>query len=355
MTTDKIKSAAGRIKDAVKLAEGLMRHCLQGPVPMESVKTLAQGVLDMRDAAGDAEAEVGRLRSDTAERCARCNGPADPVVCVGEERICEVCSVTAERDDYRAEVERANLAQIEATRERSIEWDRAEAAEAIIGEVGAFVDDGHLLMCDVETGLSDECTCGFNKLRTIISAAPRPRPCWECAELKSDMKRLRQIVDCRDDFNSGAEFAAREAGEAVRVMVTANVNLRQELESKSSAGDKATRHLVHPGALVSDLWDGGGIIYVENIRAAADITTKEAKEYCEEAVRQGLLEDVVAYECPNEICRRVIRSTSPRKPMPTHLTCDNCEMTEQDEYEWRTSELPRTLCYCRAAKEAPND
>ncbi len=114
---------------------------------------------------------------------------------------------------------------------------------------------------------------------------------------------------------------------------------------------RVKRALKHPRDIIPDLWvEAGALIYVENIRAAFNISTNGAKEYCEEAVMQGLLEEVVAHSCPNEECQRVLLAKHPGQPRPAYVNCDVCETNERDEHKWRTGELPRTLCF-RAVKE----
>lgn len=72
-------------------------------------------------------------------------------------------------------------------------------------------------------------------------------------------------------------------------------------------------------------------IYVENVRALLKINAAGARELCERAVHQEVLEKRIGIQCDH--CRRIVRVVRPGERTPSTLVCGLCE----DDCEWRAS------------------
>jgi hypothetical protein len=75
-------------------------------------------------------------------------------------------------------------------------------------------------------------------------------------------------------------------------------------------------------------------IYVENIRSFYNISTFEAKFFCDLAVREGLFIKKYGVTCPNKSCRRIIATFSDKKAIPKKISCSICESSGEDYFEF---------------------
>jgi hypothetical protein len=86
-------------------------------------------------------------------------------------------------------------------------------------------------------------------------------------------------------------------------------------------------------------------IYVENIRSFYSLTTPIAKTFCEMAVKEHLFNKHFGIECPNENCQRIIASYTRVDDLPETITCEHCQLLENDKYQFDTNEYNVTEFY----------
>jgi hypothetical protein len=85
-------------------------------------------------------------------------------------------------------------------------------------------------------------------------------------------------------------------------------------------------------------------IYVENIRSFFNIPYKLAKLLCELAAREGSFIKKTGLVCPNEGCKRIIRSYANGATIPEKIVCKSCEL-EGNDHEFETSSLEKIVFY----------
>jgi hypothetical protein len=88
-----------------------------------------------------------------------------------------------------------------------------------------------------------------------------------------------------------------------------------------------------------------GAIYVENVRSFMRTTTFLAKFMCEVAVKDRIFEKRIGLVCPNDSCKRIIKSFTNEKEIPATIICHNCESNDEEEFEFDTSKLKRITFY----------
>lgn len=86
-------------------------------------------------------------------------------------------------------------------------------------------------------------------------------------------------------------------------------------------------------------------IYVENIRAFYNLPYVLAKALCEQAVREKIFKKKIAIICPNDTCKRVIKSYDFGEPQDETVTCLQCELDENEKYEFDTKYLKQEIFY----------
>jgi hypothetical protein len=86
-------------------------------------------------------------------------------------------------------------------------------------------------------------------------------------------------------------------------------------------------------------------IYIENIRAFYNLPLFLAKNLCEMAVRQGIFKKKIGIICPNEGCKRIIKSYNPEDNIDEVVTCLNCELREEEVYSFCNKELEKEIYY----------
>ena len=84
-------------------------------------------------------------------------------------------------------------------------------------------------------------------------------------------------------------------------------------------------------------------IYVENIRSFYNLTTPVAKVFCEMAVKEKLFKKRIGVECPN--CGKLIIHFSNISDIPDTILCDNCQLLEEDKYQFSRKEIVETVFY----------
>jgi len=83
-------------------------------------------------------------------------------------------------------------------------------------------------------------------------------------------------------------------------------------------------------------------IYIENVRSFFKLPKRVAWMLCEMAVKEGYFKKEVALTCPN--CGRVIKSSS--KINNTQIiNCSNCEVNEEDVFEFNEGDLNKIEYY----------
>lgn len=84
-------------------------------------------------------------------------------------------------------------------------------------------------------------------------------------------------------------------------------------------------------------------IYVENIRSFYNLTTPVAKTFCEMAVKENLFKKRVGVECPK--CGKLIGHYASEIDIPENIVCDTCQLLEEDNYNFKKSEIVETVFY----------
>jgi hypothetical protein len=86
-------------------------------------------------------------------------------------------------------------------------------------------------------------------------------------------------------------------------------------------------------------------IYVENIRAFYNLPYVVAKTLCEQAVREKIFKKKIAIICPNDDCKRVIKSYDFDETQDQTITCVQCESRENEKYQFDIKELKQEIFY----------
>ncbi|MCG8253188.1 hypothetical protein [Tenacibaculum finnmarkense] len=84
-------------------------------------------------------------------------------------------------------------------------------------------------------------------------------------------------------------------------------------------------------------------IYVENIRSFFNISTPIAIVFCEMAVKQNLFKKRIGIECRN--CGKLIVHFNTTTDLPNKITCDNCQLLENEKYEYDKNEINKLIFY----------
>jgi hypothetical protein len=84
-------------------------------------------------------------------------------------------------------------------------------------------------------------------------------------------------------------------------------------------------------------------IYVENIRSFYKMPYFVAKFFCEMAVRNNLFIKKIGVLCPNE--GRIILIVDRVEDIPDVIHCDNCELLEEEKYEFNRKECQTIVFY----------
>lgn len=92
-------------------------------------------------------------------------------------------------------------------------------------------------------------------------------------------------------------------------------------------------------------------IEVENVRSFFGLTTGLARGLCDLAVRDGVLKKLIAVECPNEICRRTIKTVSPDASLEDEYTCTACEFAGREPYIFDVEDVKTRVFYQLSRKE----
>lgn len=84
-------------------------------------------------------------------------------------------------------------------------------------------------------------------------------------------------------------------------------------------------------------------IYVENIRSFYNLTTPIAKIFCEMAVKENLFKKRIGIECPK--CDKLIAHYTTNDEIPDKITCDNCQLLEEERYEFSKADMNELIFY----------
>jgi len=84
-------------------------------------------------------------------------------------------------------------------------------------------------------------------------------------------------------------------------------------------------------------------IYVENIRAMMNVSTKKARLFCEMAVKESVFVRRIGVVCPND--QRIIAEYNDESELPDEITCKVCEIGEIDPSTFKTAELQKIIFY----------
>lgn len=87
-------------------------------------------------------------------------------------------------------------------------------------------------------------------------------------------------------------------------------------------------------------------IYVENVRSFFNIPFSTAKLLCNMAVKENLFQKKIGLICPNYDCERIIMSVDSYEDIPLVISCDNCEVLENEKFEFTREEI-KTIEYYR--------
>jgi hypothetical protein len=86
-------------------------------------------------------------------------------------------------------------------------------------------------------------------------------------------------------------------------------------------------------------------IYVENIREFYNLPYVAAKTLCEIAVRERIFKKKIGVICPNDECKRIIKSYDIDEDQDEILTCIPCSLREEEKYSFNTKELDKIIFY----------
>lgn len=86
-------------------------------------------------------------------------------------------------------------------------------------------------------------------------------------------------------------------------------------------------------------------IYIENIREFYNLPYVAAKTLCELAVREHIFRKKIGVICPNDECRRIIKSYDIAEEQDETITCIPCQLRESEEYSFNTKELETIIFY----------
>ena len=86
-------------------------------------------------------------------------------------------------------------------------------------------------------------------------------------------------------------------------------------------------------------------IYVENIRSFFNFPFPIAKLLCEMAVKEKLFIKKIGLLCPNADCGRIIKSYEINERIDKFLTCEQCQLKEEEKNCFLSSELDRIIYY----------
>lgn len=86
-------------------------------------------------------------------------------------------------------------------------------------------------------------------------------------------------------------------------------------------------------------------IYVENIREFYNLPYIAAKTLCEIATKEKIFRKKIGLICPNDECKRIIKSYDIDEKQDETLTCVPCSLREEEKYSFNTKELDKITFY----------
>nr|WP_321237205.1 hypothetical protein [uncultured Psychroserpens sp.] len=84
-------------------------------------------------------------------------------------------------------------------------------------------------------------------------------------------------------------------------------------------------------------------VYVENIRSFFNINSKIAQKLCNVAVKRGFFDKYVEVRCPND--DSTIYSSESFEEIPSQIICQNCQLNEEDNYQFDKKDLKANTFY----------
>jgi len=86
-------------------------------------------------------------------------------------------------------------------------------------------------------------------------------------------------------------------------------------------------------------------IYVENIRTYYNLPYIAAQTLCEMAVKEHIFKKRIGLICPNDGCKRIIKTYDVEEKQDETVTCLQCELRESEQYCFDTNELEKEIFY----------
>lgn len=86
-------------------------------------------------------------------------------------------------------------------------------------------------------------------------------------------------------------------------------------------------------------------IYVENIRAFYNLPRFAAKALCELAIKERIFRKKYGLVCPNDDCKRIIRSYDQNEEIDEEITCLPCQLDEHEQATFNSSDLEKVEYY----------
>lgn len=86
-------------------------------------------------------------------------------------------------------------------------------------------------------------------------------------------------------------------------------------------------------------------IYIENIREFYNLPYVAAKTLCEIATREHIFRKKIGILCPNDECRRIIKSYDMGEKQDETITCTHCLLRENERHSFDTKELDKVIFY----------
>jgi hypothetical protein len=86
-------------------------------------------------------------------------------------------------------------------------------------------------------------------------------------------------------------------------------------------------------------------IYVENVREFFNLSHGVAKALCDIAVKEDIFRKKIGVICPNDNCRRIIKSYDAEDKQDETITCLPCSLKGEEETTFNTNSMEKIIFY----------
>ena len=84
-------------------------------------------------------------------------------------------------------------------------------------------------------------------------------------------------------------------------------------------------------------------VYTENIRSFFNVNSRIARKLCDAAVKRGFFDKYIEVRCPND--GSTIASAEHFDDIPDTVVCQNCQLNEEDNYQFTKEDLKANTFY----------